>query len=206
MSPEIKEMVEALKNEGVSYYQATVVVNSIDELSADERTSVLREFIPADQPPPATQPRPDADFSSIRANQPPAGPPRQRKRPMLTSWQLAALATVSLLLIGLGWLARGWYPPRPEATTTGQEQSLPTIVGRWAWDGNEIAVFDADGTVKDSSGTAAVWKCLDSSKRKYQANWNTKYIDQLQISLDGMVVVVKNNHGAMFTFHRLPDP
>ena len=50
MTPEVEEMVAALKKEGVSFYQARVVIDSIPELSGDEKRAALRLFIPADKP------------------------------------------------------------------------------------------------------------------------------------------------------------
>ena len=54
MKPEIEDMIQALEGEKVSFYQAKVVIDSIEELSADEKREALRRFIPADKvPPPA---------------------------------------------------------------------------------------------------------------------------------------------------------
>jgi hypothetical protein len=54
MKPEIEDMIQALQGEKVSFYQAKVVIDSIEELSADEKREALRRFIPADKvPPPA---------------------------------------------------------------------------------------------------------------------------------------------------------
>jgi hypothetical protein len=209
MSPEIKEMVEALKNEKVSYYQASVVVNSINELSADEKTSILREFIPADEPPPeppaGTPPRAAADFSFIPTDEPPPGRPPQRKRPMLPSWRLATLAAVSLLLIGAGWLARGWYPPRPAATTIRQEEGLPTIVGRWAWGEGQVVEFRKDGGFVSNQSTSGKWKCLDTKARKFQIVWQDGTNESMQLSSDGATLVVKGKKGKTWTADRVSE-
>ena len=84
---------------------------------------------------------------------------------------------------------------------------IPTIVGKWAWNPGEVVEFPADGTAKNSSGPTATWKCLDRIKGEYRADWsNNGTVDSIQVSLDGAVVVVKDNHGHAATFHRLPDP
>jgi len=53
MKPEIEDMIQALQGEKVSFYQAKVVIDSIEELSADEKREALRRFIPADKVPPS---------------------------------------------------------------------------------------------------------------------------------------------------------
>ena len=54
MKPEIEDMIQALQGEKVSFYQAKVVIDSIEELSAEEKREALRRFIPVDKvPPPA---------------------------------------------------------------------------------------------------------------------------------------------------------
>ncbi len=60
MKPEIEDMIQALQGEKVSFYQAKVVIDSIEELSADEKREALRRFIPADKVPP---PAPTNDVS-----------------------------------------------------------------------------------------------------------------------------------------------
>ena len=56
MKPEIEDMIQALQGEKVSFYQAKVVIDSIEELSADEKREALKRFIPADKvPPPAPE-------------------------------------------------------------------------------------------------------------------------------------------------------
>ena len=52
MKPEIEDMIQALQGEKVSFYQAKVVIDSITELSAEEKREALRRFIPADKSPP----------------------------------------------------------------------------------------------------------------------------------------------------------
>jgi hypothetical protein len=68
MTPEVEEMVAALKNEGVSFYQAKVVIDSIAELSGDEKREALRQFIPADKPN-ATSPIPPPAITTERIYQ-----------------------------------------------------------------------------------------------------------------------------------------
>lgn len=60
MSPEIEDMIQALQGENPSFYQAKIVIDSIAELSAEEKREALRRFIPADKTPP---PVPAAEIS-----------------------------------------------------------------------------------------------------------------------------------------------
>lgn len=49
MTSDIQEMIDELKKEGATYYQVRVVVNSISELSAEEKLEILKEFLPPNQ-------------------------------------------------------------------------------------------------------------------------------------------------------------
>ena len=66
MKPEIEDMIQALQGEKVSFYQAKVVIDSIEEISAEEKREALRRFIPVDKVPP---PAPAANISAPRPRQ-----------------------------------------------------------------------------------------------------------------------------------------
>ncbi|MGD0897925.1 MAG: hypothetical protein ABR915_08810 [Thermoguttaceae bacterium] len=62
MTPEIQEMIDELRKEGATYYQVRVVISTINELSAEEKSAILKEFLPPNEAvaPPSAPPSPPA--------------------------------------------------------------------------------------------------------------------------------------------------
>ena len=64
VTPEIQKLVHDLKKEGATYCQVEVVINSIEELSAEEKREILEKLPPARQTRSST--RADAAADSAR--------------------------------------------------------------------------------------------------------------------------------------------
>ncbi len=58
VTPEIQELVEDLKKDGATYDQAGVVINSIEELSQEEKREILKSFLSVAKPDPPSAPTP----------------------------------------------------------------------------------------------------------------------------------------------------
>ena len=107
MTPEIEDMIQALQGEKVSFYQAKVVIDSITELSADEKREASERFIPADKsPPPApavsippSAPAPIVD----RAEDLPASEPVKIAAARTYQQAAAFLAKYKLVVWGIVW-------------------------------------------------------------------------------------------------------
>ena len=48
MKPEIRKLVEDLKNSNASFYQAGKVISEVEDLSVDEKRNILKCFLPED--------------------------------------------------------------------------------------------------------------------------------------------------------------
>lgn len=141
MTPELREMIEALKNEGASLEQVKVVIDEIEGLSAEEKAEVIREFSPSDAnnipppiPPVASIPPPILSVARVVRPSPlSARFDALRFFLVQPKWGLAGVGVVLLLTIGIFTL---W--PRNSAK----------IVGKWrpvGGDSNQFFEFFADG-------------------------------------------------------------
>lgn len=84
--------------------------------------------------------------------------------------------------------------PQDSITTTKREDS---IFGKWTWFNGDVHVFLPQGKIAGDSNSN--WLLLDKDKKLYRIIWGGKWIDTVNISLDGRTLTGTNQNGIRIT-------